>query len=118
MADERRTVLRAVPIVDPKDPLLILLLRAVCSEAMVGSVTVAPLGVTEVEFTELVMDVTMLVDPECTPTTLTLDVSTMLSKAQRLLMKLVRVLLLLKKSVMFMAKWVVSWIDSVSYTVT
>ena len=61
--------------------------------------------------------VVTVVDPECTPTTLTLEVSTMFNRAHKLLMKLVMMLVLLKKSLMFMAKWVVNWIDSVSSTV-
>ena len=61
--------------------------------------------------------VVTVVDPECTPTTLTLDVSTIFSRAHKLLMKLVMTLVLLKKSLTFMAKWVVNWIDSVSSTV-
>ena len=45
-----------------------------------------------------------IVDPLCTPTTLTLDVSTILRSAQRLLMKLVTLELLRKKSLALMAK--------------
>ena len=67
----------------------------------------------------VVGDITVVtvVDPECTPTTLTLDVSTMFNNAHKLLIKLVMILVLLKKSLTFMAKWVVNWIDSVSSTV-
>jgi len=51
-----------------------------------------------------VIAVTMSVDPLKTPTTLTLEVSTMLRRAQRLLMKLVMELLLEKKVLISMAK--------------
>ena len=63
---------------------------------------------------EGVMTAVTVVEPLKTPTTLTLEVSWMLRRAHRLLMKLVMVLFELKKSLMFMAKWVVSWIDSVN----
>ena len=58
-----------------------------------------------------------VVEPLKTPTTLTRDVSTMLRRAHRLLMKLVIVLLLLKKLLISVEKWVVSWTDSVISTV-
>ena len=61
-----------------------------------------------------VIVVVMVVDPLNTPTTLTLEVSTILRKVQRLLMKLVDEVLLLKKLLMFMLKWVVSCNVSVS----
>ena len=53
---------------------------------------------------EGVMRVVTSVDPEWTPTTLTLEVSVMLSSAQRLLIKLVMALLLLKNSSILIAK--------------
>lgn len=72
-------------------------------------------GSVEVEFVEGVIAVMMVVDPLNTPTILTLEVSRMLSRAHRLLMKLVVEVLLLKKSFMFIAKCVVSCNVSVSY---
>ena len=72
-------------------------------------------GSVEVVFVEGVIAVVIVVDPLNTPTILTLEVSRMLRRAQRLLMKLVVEVLLLKKSLMLIAKWVVSWTVSLSY---
>jgi predicted phosphoribosyltransferase len=58
-----------------------------------------------------VMLTVTLVDPLKTPTTLTLEVSLIFNNAQRLLMKLVSTPALLKKSLISIAKWVVSWTD-------
>ena len=57
------------------------------------------------------------IEPETTPTTLTLEVSVMPSSAARLEMKVLRTLLL-KKSLMFMAKRVVSWMLLLKETYT
>lgn len=65
-------------------------------------------GSVEVGSIEGVMLVTIVVDPLNTPTILTLEVSRMLSRAHRLLRKLVLELLLLKKSLILIAKCVVS----------
>lgn len=51
---------------------------------------------------------TIIVDPLKTPTTLTLEVSTILRSAHMLLIKLVMALLLLKKSLISMEKCVVN----------
>ena len=59
-----------------------------------------PLEAVTVALVDGVMTVVTFVDPECTPTTLTLEVSTMFSNAHKLLMKFVRMPLLLKKSLM------------------
>lgn len=64
---------------------------------------VAKLG-SELLVTEGVMAVVIVVEPLNTPTTLTLEVSTMLSSAHRLLMKLVIEEELLKKSSISMEK--------------
>ena len=74
----------------------------------------APASATEVSSVTLesangsVITVVMITDPLKTPTTLTLDVSTMLRRAHKLLMKLVMWLSSLKKSFISMAKWVVN----------
>ena len=66
---------------------------------------VVPLALVTLEVVVLlgVMTVVTAVDPECTPTTLILEVSTTLSKAAKLLIKVVS-LLLLKNSVIFKEK--------------
>ena len=63
-----------------------------------GCVVVPPFEFVVVEVVLVLGDMTVvtLVDPECTPTTLTLEVSTILSKAHKLLIKLVKTLSLLK----------------------
>jgi len=58
-------------------------------------------------------DVTV-VEPLNIPTIFIIEVSTMLSKAAKLLMKLVVELALLQNWLMSIAKWVVNWIESVS----
>ena len=95
----------AIP--DDKPPLLIIVFKVEEIVDREGSV--------EVGSTAGVMLVTIVVEPLNTPTILTLEVSRMLSKAHKLLMKLVFVLLLLKKSLMLIAKWVVSCTVSLSY---
>lgn len=83
---------------EAKVPELMAVERVVAMVAMEGSVLLA------VVFTEGVMAVVTVVEPLNTPTTLTREVSTMLRSAQRLLIKLVMELLLLKKSSISMEK--------------
>jgi len=84
---------------------VIMLLSVVEIVLSVGSGTVTLVVSLVVLVTELgVMTVVTETDPLCTPTTLTLDVSTMFNRAHKLLMKLVMLLLLRKNSLMFIAK--------------
>jgi hypothetical protein len=61
-------------------------------------------GSVELAFVDGVIAVVIVVDPLNTPTILTLEVSRMLRRAHRLLMKLVVEELLLKKSLILIAK--------------
>jgi len=89
-------------MLEMKVPLLMIDVKVELIAVKEGSVELA------VELTLLVITATMVVDPLTTPTILTRDVSTMLSSAHKLLMKLVTEVLLLKKSLIFIEKWVVS----------
>lgn len=94
--------------VDEKVPLLMVLLATELISVRLS------LGVLR----EGVMTTVMAIDPLNTPTTLTREMSVILKRAHRLLRKVVTALLLLKKELMSVEKWVVSWTDYVTYTVT
>jgi len=79
-----------------KPPLLIILFKLAEIVEIGGSV--------ELVLVEGVIAVVIVVDPLNTPTILTLEVSRMLRRAHKLLMKFVVEELLLKKSLMLIAK--------------
>lgn len=85
-----------------KDPEPIKVFKFAATVVVDGSVV--PVVVPVVVLVDGLMAAVTTIDPLCTPTTLTLEVSTMFSKAHRLLIKLVMVLLLRKKSLAFKAK--------------
>lgn len=99
-----------VDIVVVKVPVLIIVVSVLAMVLRGGSVllTTVPLAAVTVVLVDVPTTAVTAVDPLCTPTTLTLDVSTMLRRAHRLLMKLVTLVLLAKKSLIFISKWVVS----------
>lgn len=99
--------------------LLLLRVAAICAKLDPPEVVLLllpPVLLLLVSFESLPLSIIIvctIVDPEITPTTFTLEVSVMPSKAHRLLIKLLSKLLE-KKSSTSIAKCVVSWIVSVS----